>query len=88
MATECDRANLARVAEVASDFSPTSRRSALVARTNAASMRGPALAGKGSASIPVTSSNSMSRRRTDMGALLEADMGPDVGGCRPVRRVP
>ena len=36
----------------------------------------PALAGKGSASIPVTSSNSMSRRRTDMGALLEADMGP------------
>ena len=36
MATECDRASLAGVAEVAIDLSPASRRSALVARTNAA----------------------------------------------------
>src|SRR5215213_5611030 len=70
MATECDRASLARVAELDSDFRPFSRRSALVARTNAASVRGPALAGMGSASIPATIKNSTSRRRTDMGALL------------------
>src|ERR671913_703090 len=70
MATECDRASLARVREVAIDLRPSSRRSALVARTNAASVRGPALAGTASASMATTSSNGMSRRRTNMGALL------------------
>src|SRR5829696_8535512 len=77
MATECDRASLARVAELDSDFRPLSRRSALVARTNAASVRGPALAGMGNANIPATSKNSTSRRRTDMGALLRS--GPGTG---------
>ena len=70
MATECDRASLARVCELAIALRPASRRSALVARMNEASVRGPALAGTVSASIPVTSSNGMSRRRTNMGALL------------------
>src|SRR5829696_4624890 len=77
MATECDRASLARVAELDSDFRSFSRRSALVARTNAASVRGPAFAGMGNAIIPTTSKNSTSRRRTDMGALLRS--GPWTG---------
>jgi hypothetical protein len=66
MATECDRASLARVAQLDSDFRPLSRRSALVARTNAASVRGPAFAGMGNATIAVTSTNSSNRRRADI----------------------
>ena len=40
---------------------------------------GPALTGTGNASNPVTSSNSISRRRTDMGALPGEDRDRTYG---------
>jgi len=70
MAAECDRASMARVCDLASALRPAAWRSALVARTNAALVRGPALAGTAVASRAMISSDGTSRRRTNMGALL------------------
>src|SRR5918992_6328390 len=81
MAPEWERASLVRVGETFRARSPCEGwvRVALVTRTNSAVVRGPALAGKGRASRLPTSSSSTDRRRTDMGALLGADLGPDIG---------